>query len=71
MDSKLTQRLPCWDPGPDEVEPEEQLRPLQLQGIQQGEGDQLDAAGVADEVIVEHVVRLVAGEFPHREFPNT
>lgn len=55
------------NPSPDEVQPVGQLCQLVLLGVSQAEGHQMDAVGVPNEVVIHHVVGLIAREFPQAQ----
>ena len=67
----ITERLLRCQSRLDEVEPEDNLTQLYVDRVTQTDDDDVDAAGVADEQVVGHVIRLVARELPYTYLTNT
>ena len=53
-----------------EAKPEPDLCELFILRVFQVKNDRMDAVGVADEVVVQHVVVLVAGKLPDAQVSN-
>ena len=69
--STVTQGLHWWYPGLEECQPEGDLSYLSTGAVGQAEHDHMDAVGVANEVIIQHVVVVMAGELPDTAVSNS
>ena len=56
-----------WNSALKEIEPKPDLLKLNVVRILQVEDDGVDAVGVADEVVVEHVVVVLTRKFPNAQ----
>jgi len=56
-----------WNSALKEIEPKSDLLKLNFVWILQVEDDGVDAVGVADEVVVEHVVVVLTRKFPNAQ----